>query len=113
VATFFAKRRLGAPALLFFESVRPMNFIGSQLMYMINPFVNVIFQGQEFEEFAAIMNERENMELLIRRIDELDEEYNAEQREKERMKRQKFWRKVRGWFGSHKEHEDATKDTKK
>ena len=113
VATFFAQRRMGAPAILFFESVRPMNFIGSQLMYMITPFVNVIFQGKEFEEFAAVMNERENMELLIKRIDDLDEEYNAEQREKERMKRQKFWRRVKGFFVSHKEHKDSTKDTKK
>jgi len=112
VAKFFAERRMGAPAILFCESMRPLNFIGSQVMYMITPFVNVIFQGREFEEFAAIMNERENMDLLIKRIDALDEEYNAEQREKERLKRQRFWRRVKGVF-SRKEHKDVTKDTKK
>ena len=94
VAKFFAERRLGAPALLFLESVRPLNFIGSQIMYFISPFINVLFSSNEFEEFAAVMSERENVHLLITRIDELDEELNKEQREREAIKRQKFWKKM-------------------
>jgi hypothetical protein len=53
------------------------------------------------------------MELLIKRIDELDEEYNAEQRDKERMKRQKFWRRVKGFFVSHKEHKGSPRTRRK
>ena len=102
VAIFFAERRMGAPALLFLESMRPLNFIGSQLMYFVAPFANVVFKGNEFEEFAAVMGERENIQLLIQRIDELDEEYHREKREKEALKRKKFWKKVKNIFKKDK-----------
>ena len=98
VAMFFAERRLGAPALLFLESFRPLNFIGSQIMYFLTPFANVLFANREFEEFAAIMGERENIQLLIKRIDELDEKLNAEQRQRESIKRKRFWNKVKRFF---------------
>jgi len=97
-ATFFAQRRMGAPAILFFESMRPLSFIGSQIMYFVSPFASVIFQGDEFEEFAAIFEDPENVRLLIDRIDILDEQFYAEQRANERLKRKRFWNKVKGFF---------------
>ena len=98
VAVFFASRRMGAPAILFLESLRPLHFIGSQIMYFLSPFANVIFKGAEFEEFAAIMSDGENVRLLIQRIDDLDEQYNQEQRKIERIKRKKFWKKFKSFF---------------
>ena len=106
VAVFFASRRLGAPALLFMESVRPLTFLGSQLMYMLAPFINVIFTGKEFEEFACVMSERENIVYLINRIDELDEEMNREIREQEKIKRAKFWKKIKRIFKKNRETEE-------
>jgi len=97
-ATFFAQRRMGAPAILFFESVRPLSFIGSQIMYFVSPFASVIFSGDEFEEFAAILEDPENVRMLIDRIDVLDEQFYAEQRANERLKRKRFWNKVKGFF---------------
>ncbi|MCL2063627.1 MAG: hypothetical protein FWG98_04560 [Candidatus Cloacimonetes bacterium] len=94
VAVFFAERRMGAPALLFLESMRPLSFIGSQIMYFLAPFANVLFQGQEFEEFAAVLSDRDNVQILIQRIDELDEKLNEERRKSEKLKRQKFWKKI-------------------
>jgi len=104
IATFIAERRMGAPAILFLESVKPLNFIGSQVMYFFAPFANVIFKEQEFEEFACIMGERENVQILIKRIDELDEEINDEIRKKEKIKRQKFWRKLKNKFKKNKDN---------
>ena len=98
VATFFAERRMGAPALLFLESMRPLSFLGSQIMYFLAPFANVLFRGNEFEEFAAILNDRDNVQLLIQRIDELDEKFHEEKRKIERLKRQKFWKKVKEFW---------------
>ena len=102
-AEFFASRRMGAPAILFIESLRPLHFLGSQVMYFLSPFVNVIFQGQEFEEFAAIIHEEENVKYLLDRIDELDLQYNAEEREREKIKRQKFFRKIKSIFTRKKQ----------
>jgi hypothetical protein len=98
VAIFFAERRMGAPAIMFFESIRPLSFIGSQVMYFLVPFANAIFTGNEFEEFAAIMQDQENVRLLVNRIDELDEQYNQKIREEERIKRKKWWNKIKNFF---------------
>ena len=98
VALFFAERRMGAPALLFLESMRPLSFVGSQIMYFLAPFANVLLSGNEFEEFAAVMSDRENVQLLIQRIDELDEKLNEERRKAESIKRQKFWNKIKKFF---------------
>jgi len=98
VATFIAQRRMGAPAILFFESMRPLSFIGSQIMYFLAPFASIIFKGDEYQEFAALLDNPANVELLVSRIDELDEQFNREQRENERLKRKRFWNKVKSWF---------------
>ncbi len=98
VAVFIASRRMGAPALLFLESLRPLHFIGSQIMYFLSPFASVVLKGDEFEEFAALISDHENIHLLIKRIDELDEQFNEEQRRLERIKRKKIWAKIKKFF---------------
>jgi hypothetical protein len=107
VAVFFAARRMGTPAILFFESIRPLHFLGSQVMYFLAPFASIIFKHGEFEEFATLMSEHSNVELLIKRIDELDEQYNLEEREREKMKRQRFWRKITRIFKKKNKDEDG------
>jgi len=102
VASFIAQRRMGAPAILFFESMRPLSFIGSQIMYFLSPFASIIFKGDEYEEFATVMHDPENVGLLISRIDDLDEQFNKEQREIERLKRKRFWGKVKSFFSFKK-----------
>ena len=101
-AKFIAERRLGAPALMFLESVRPLTYIGSQMLYFIAPFANLLFKENEFEEFAAMMSERKYTDLLLKRIDELDEELNREIRETERRKRRKFWNRIKNIFKKDK-----------
>jgi hypothetical protein len=96
---------MGAPALMFLESVRPLTFIGSQAMFFVAPFANILFKGDEFEEFAAMMSDRKYTDLLLKRIDELDEELNREIRERDRAKRKKFWKKIKNIF--KKKHKDG------
>ena len=106
VAKFVAERRMGAPAILFLESVRPLTFVGSQVMYFISPFITTLFNSKEFEEFSAMMTERHNADLLIKRIDELDEEFHREYREKEKIKRTKFFNKIKSIFKKNKKVEE-------
>ncbi|MCL1826788.1 MAG: hypothetical protein FWG20_01990 [Candidatus Cloacimonetes bacterium] len=101
-AKFFAERRMGAPAILFIESFRPLHFLGSQAMYFLSPFVTTLFDSKEFEEMAAILDSEENVKYLINRIDELDMQFNAAEREKERIKRQKFWKKWKSMWKKKK-----------
>ncbi len=64
--------RMTVPAILFLESVKPLNFIGSQVLIFFQPFVQVLFTAPEYEKFALAMEKRENVERLICFIEELD-----------------------------------------
>lgn len=74
VAMQVVKRRLTAPAILFLEMCKPLNFLGSQVLIALNPFVQAIFKTTEYQKFALIIEKDSNVELLIRLIEELDGE---------------------------------------
>lgn len=71
------KYRMTVPALLFLETVRPLNFIGSQAMLMFHPFLHVFFNTADIDAFRKFLEKRENMEYLIRAIEEREEGTNG------------------------------------
>ena len=74
IAMQVVKRRLTAPAILFLEMCKPLNFLGSQVLIALNPFVQVVFNTTEYQKFALIIEKDANVELLIRLMEELDGE---------------------------------------
>jgi hypothetical protein len=90
-AHFIVERRLGAAAIMTIESLKPLNYLGSQFLYAIAPFAEVIFDPKEYQEIAALLERREYVELLIKRIDELDDEmYREERRARSRIRKKKW-----------------------
>lgn len=69
VARRVARYRMEVPAILFLESVRPLNFVGSQAMVFFAPLVQALFAMPEYERFAKLLEDRENLERLARRIE--------------------------------------------
>lgn len=94
-AKAIAERRMASPAILAIESLRPLNFLGSQVMYFLAPFAKIIFNPKEYEEFAALIEKDEYIILLLKRIDELDIEYFAEERKQAKLKRSKKWKNLK------------------
>jgi hypothetical protein len=86
--------KMSVPAILFLESVKPLNYIGSQMMAFFEPFVQTLFSWKDYEEFRKMMEERGTIELLLVRIEEFEAE--AEKKEKEEKKRLKEERKKKG-----------------
>ena len=74
IAMQVVKRRLTAPAILFLEMCKPLNFLGSQILITLNPFVQAVFNTTEYQKFALIIEKDANVELLIRLMEELDGE---------------------------------------
>jgi len=66
-------RGLATPALLFLESVRPLNFIGSQVMRFLEPAVRSVFSAEDYGKFAGILERREGLDALIGYIERLSE----------------------------------------
>lgn len=69
LAAEVAKRRMQAPAVLLLESVKPLNFVGSQALTFLQPLVGTLFSNVQWERVALILERREAIEMLIRRIE--------------------------------------------
>ncbi len=65
--------RLTPVAIVMLESSKPVSFVGSQLMVFLQPIVTAVFAFRQYEEIAALMEERSNIELLIQKIEYLEE----------------------------------------
>ncbi|KPL00320.1 MAG: hypothetical protein AMJ90_08305 [candidate division Zixibacteria bacterium SM23_73_2] len=86
--------KMSVPAILFLESVKPLNYIGSQMMAFFEPFVQTLISWKDYEEFRKMMEQRGTIELLLQRIEKFEAE--AEKKEKEQKKKLKEQRKRRG-----------------
>jgi len=78
------------PAIFFLESVKPLSFVGSQALHFFEPMVNAFFQMRDYERFAILMERRENLEVLLVKIEARDDAARQEERavrERERAER--------------------------
>ena len=64
IAQRLAQRRLEAPAILFLESVGPLNFIGSQVLHGLRPFLELVCNATELERLAVLLERRDSLEQL-------------------------------------------------
>ena len=80
--------RMTVPAILFLESVKPLNYIGSQMLVFFEPFVQTLFTVKDYNEFVRMMEERENVERLLQRIEKLDAEMLQKEKEEKRKKKE-------------------------
>ena len=99
VADEVVSRRLTAPAIFLLESCRPLSFVGSQAMIVLEPFVRAIFDLPDYRKFALMMERRENVESLIEMIEVVNRgQKTLEKSEKENLSaKEKF---IRRWFRS-------------
>lgn len=72
LAAFVVRRRMTVPALMLLESWRPLNFIGSQMLTFLAPFVTMVFSEQEYSRFTGILERRGSIDLIIERIEKAE-----------------------------------------
>ena len=65
--------KLTPVAVVMLESSKPLSFVGSQLMVFFQPIVTSLFPFQQYDEIAALLEERTNVEALIQKIEELED----------------------------------------
>jgi hypothetical protein len=70
VANIITARRMAAPTIIFLESVEPLNFIGSQLLYALRPILELVGNPLELKKIARILERREALKVLIKLIEE-------------------------------------------
>ncbi len=67
--------RMSIPAIMVLESGKPLSFVASQVMVFFEPIVQSIFSIKDYETFIRILEDRDKVELLIQRIEELEDQF--------------------------------------
>jgi hypothetical protein len=65
--------RLTPIAVVMLEANKPLSFVGSQLMVFLQPIVTSLFPFHMYDEVAALMEDRANIELLIQAIERTED----------------------------------------
>jgi hypothetical protein len=100
VARFIAERGMASAGIMLAESLRPLHGIGSQFMYFVLPFAEILFDSKKYQQFALMLENEKYVKALIDRMDELDEELNRERRKQARLLRQRRSNKIKAFFKS-------------
>jgi hypothetical protein len=69
LALTIVARRMGVPALLFLNSMRPLNYIGSQAMTFLRPFLTPLFNRADYERLTQIFERRVGLSALADAIE--------------------------------------------
>lgn len=66
------EKRMSVPAIMFLESVKPLNFIGAQTMVFFEPVIQAVFNFRDYNTLREALEKRETIEILIQRIEAHD-----------------------------------------
>ena len=74
LAGMITQRGMAAPAIIFLESVEPLNFIGSQFLHFLSPILELAGNPLELKGIAQLLERREALKVLIKMIEEKERE---------------------------------------
>jgi hypothetical protein len=70
-------RRLTTAAIAFLEMSRPLNFLGAQALHFFAPMISAVTNSPRHRPVASLLERRDAIDRLIRRIEELQAQANA------------------------------------
>lgn len=74
IAEFVVKKDLATVAILTIESLRPLHFLGSQLILFFEPFLSILGSPKKIELFRLAIEETRYVDYLLNKIEELEGE---------------------------------------
>jgi hypothetical protein len=87
LAALVVRYHATVPAIFALEGMKPLSFVGSQALYFFEPMVRSLFTIRDYERFAALLERRENLEILLVKIESHDDEARrAEKAERDRRR---------------------------
>ncbi len=103
VAKKVVEKSMTVPAIVFLESVKPLNFVGSQAMVFFEPIVQSLFNLKDYETFRTALEKRQTLEILIQKIEAMDVVAHARAKRinaffKEEKKKWKWYQRYLGIF---------------
>ncbi len=87
VAKGLVDRGLAPPAIFVLEAMKPLSFVASQGLVVLEPFVQSLLSIPDYTAFRELLEDRRNVERLLQRIEALEDERAQAAREARRRKR--------------------------
>jgi len=82
IAQRVVREGMGTAMILFLESAKPMGFLAGQAAIMATPLLGGFIEPMRLEKYANLLSDRDFIERLIRRIEELEAEQAGAPRKK-------------------------------
>lgn len=89
VAERVVRMGMAVPAIFFLESTKPLSYIGSQALVFLEPFVKSFLNLRSYDRFVALLEDRKNIERLLRKIEDRDEQAREDEKERKRREKEK------------------------
>ena len=87
VATRVVELHMEVPAILALETAKPLTVVASQALVFFEPMIQSLFRFADYRRFTALLERREVMEALLRRIEAESERVRARRAEARRAAR--------------------------
>src|SRR5262245_57033967 len=87
LATRVVELHMEVPAILALETAKPVNVIASQALIFFEPMIQSLFRFADYRRFTTLLERREVMESLIRRIEQGSERARAQRDQARRAAR--------------------------
>ncbi len=88
IAQEVVEQNLTAPAVFVLEVARPFTFIGSQSMVFLEPIIQSIFNWRNYTYVRKLLEDRKNLDELLLRIEDYDEKFWGEIKEKKKAEKE-------------------------
>lgn len=80
IAMNIHRRRLETPAILFLEMHKPLSFFASQTLIVTSPLIAPIVGFGRIAAASRLLESRDNVELLVRRLEQLASSNDTERK---------------------------------
>jgi len=80
IAYQIALRGMTAPTIFFLESVQPLNYIASQFMAYVEPFLTFIVPRDAYNDIQQILEQRKGIDYFLTILE--DEEFKKQEHDK-------------------------------
>lgn len=72
IAKFIADKGFTVPTLLFMETSQPLNFIVSQFMIFLEPFLTIIIPRDSYNDIQLLLEQRKGIEYFLTILEEME-----------------------------------------
>ncbi|MBN1356529.1 hypothetical protein JXA40_09750 [bacterium] len=86
LADWVVRRRLTLPAVMFLESMTPLNYLGSQVLVFFHPFVAAFLSSADYNEFQQMLEYRESIPVIIQAIEDCETKFVAKKKQRKSSK---------------------------